>query len=227
MEQEKIRTTSRMTGRRINKSRGGCGEGIIPMSSRRSQSRQSIRMRSHRWKVNTKYIHYIHIYSTKKGKNFILIFIFVCVHFIWSISRLNLLKFLVCHAILKSHYYLIYYYLNPQPGISSTLSLMATKTLYKVYGYEYCSYANRACSRVKDLAKANAETIEAECTITSRSEYKAWLKSSSSGVPSSHTSSPACFENNKFIGGCDELCEHLDQTYPNSTGSSNSFCALQ
>ena len=48
MEQEKIRTTSRMTGRRINKSRGGGGEGIIPMSSRRSQSRQSIRMRSHR-----------------------------------------------------------------------------------------------------------------------------------------------------------------------------------
>jgi hypothetical protein len=48
MEAAKIQTTARMTGRGINKSRGR-GGGTIPMSSRRSsrrsQSRQSIRMR--------------------------------------------------------------------------------------------------------------------------------------------------------------------------------------
>jgi len=98
-----------------------------------------------------------------------------------------------------------------------------SKTVYKVFGYQHCSYASTACQRVQALEKTNS-TIQAECTITSRTEYKAWLQTNNS-VPSNHTSSPACFKDDEFIGGCSELCVHLDTKYPSS--KPESFCLVQ
>jgi hypothetical protein len=101
----------------------------------------------------------------------------------------------------------------------------ASKTTYRVFGYQHCSYANRACNRVTALAKSLPDTVAAECTIVSRAEFLSWLRSSSSGVPSHHQSSPACFRDKEFIGGCDELLSRLDTQYPSP--KEESFCLLQ
>jgi len=97
-------------------------------------------------------------------------------------------------------------------------------TTFEVFGYQYCSYANKAVSRVEAVAKAYPDTVKAESKITSRAEYKEWLRNNPK-VPSYHTTSPACFENKKFVGGCDDICALLDKKYP--VESSGGFCALQ
>ena len=116
-------------------------------------------------------------------------------------------------------------------GHPSLLTLFMTDsppkvTTYDVYGYQHCSYASTAAARVQAIAQAHPATVKANTKITSRSEYKEWLRNNKN-VPSHHTSSPACFENQTFIGGCDEICAHLDRTYPNEKSSEAGVCAVQ
>ena len=84
-------------------------------------------------------------------------------------------------------------------------------TVFSVFGYAGCGYANEACARVQDLSRKYPGKFKSECKITSRSEYQSWLQSRSGLAANlgSHRTSPACFENSKFIGGCDELVNYL------------------
>ena len=107
--------------------------------------------------------------------------------------------------------------------------MSSTATTYTVVGYNGCGYAEHACSTVKKLA-ASHENISYACQMSSRAEYKAWLRSGkglASGVPASHTSSPACFKDSTFLGGCDDLMNHVGTTYGNNAVGNNGGCAVQ
>jgi hypothetical protein len=75
------------------------------------------------------------------------------------------------------------------------------------------------------------EGVSCACTMTSRGEYRAWLSAGeglAKHVPSSHRSSPACFKGETFVGGCDELLDHLGTTFGDaSISTGGGGCALQ
>ena len=98
---------------------------------------------------------------------------------------------------------------------------------YTVVGYRGCGYAERACSTVRQLA-AEHENVDCVCTMTSRGEYRAWLAAGqglAKNVPSSHRTSPTCFKDETFIGGCDELLDHVGTAFGDSVPSGG--CVLQ
>eukprot|EP00505_MAST-04D_sp_SCG-Rhode-Island_P000228 Stramenopile-MAST_4_protein_228 len=83
--------------------------------------------------------------------------------------------------------------------------------VFSVFGYSGCGYANNACERVQSLSQKYPGKFKSVCKITSRSEYQNWLRSriGLAANVGSHRTSPACFEDSKFIGGCDELTKYL------------------
>ena len=113
----------------------------------------------------------------------------------------------------------------PTPEESAAASI----PVYTVRGYQGCGYALRACRRVEQLAATGAG--RARCFLTSRGEYLAWLdarRGLAAQVPAYHRTSPACFEGDVFVGGCDELTAYLSRKDPPSDGgSSGGFCSVQ
>ena len=101
---------------------------------------------------------------------------------------------------------------------------MAEKTTYEIYGYHHCSYANSAVSKANQVQSKHPDTVTVKTQITSRSEFKQWLSQNMNRV-GQHRTSPACFANDKFIGGCDDFSAHLDTKYPGE--QSGSFCMAQ
>ncbi len=106
----------------------------------------------------------------------------------------------------------------------------ASTPVYTVRGYQSCGYAHRACRRVEQLAATGAG--RARCVLTSRGEYLAWLdarRGLAARVPSHHRTSPACFEGDAFVGGCDELAAYLSRKDPSGGGGGGGggFCAVQ
>lgn len=103
---------------------------------------------------------------------------------------------------------------------------MASEKRYTVVGYRGCGFAERACRAVKDLA-AEDKDVTHTCQMTSRSEYRAWLSAKqglAANVPDHHRTSPSCFIGETFIGGCDELMNHVSGV---STKDSGTGCVTQ
>ena len=108
------------------------------------------------------------------------------------------------------------------------MSSSASST-YTVVGYRGCGFAEHACSTMKRVADEN-EGVSCACTMTSRAEYRDWLAAGqglAKNVPRSHRTSPACFKNDEFIGGCDELLDHVETTFGDKAMSGSSGCAVQ
>ena len=98
------------------------------------------------------------------------------------------------------------------------------KTTYEIYGYHNCSYANSAVSKANQVQSKHPDTVTVKTQITSRTEFKQWLSQNMNRV-GQHRTSPACFANDKFVGGCDDFSAHLDTKYPGE--QSDSFCTVQ
>ena len=101
---------------------------------------------------------------------------------------------------------------------------MEAKTTYEIYGYHNCSYANSAVSKANQVQSKHPDTVTVKTQITSRTEFKQWLSQNMNRV-GQHRTSPACFANDKFVGGCDDFSAHLDTKYPGE--QSDSFCTVQ
>ena len=86
--------------------------------------------------------------------------------------------------------------------------------VFTVYGYSGCGYFYSACKAVEGISDASVSLVKDE---RPRGEYKAWLRANE-GVPSHHTTSPACFKDGEFVGGCSELRALLAREYNVSGG---------
>ena len=104
----------------------------------------------------------------------------------------------------------------------SASSQKQDKFVYFVHGYSGCGYFDNAC-RCVQTAAARDERVSLKRVESSRPEFKKWLRDNNDAV-GSHRTSPACFENEQtkehFIGGCDDLCAHVNKKFPAQNGSS-------
>ena len=97
--------------------------------------------------------------------------------------------------------------------------------VFAVYSYTGCGYYYSACKAVEGVSDASVSLVK---DARSRGDYKAWLASGeglAAKVPSSHRTTPSCFRDGEFVGGCSELRALLGREY-NATGAGGLPCTL-
>ena len=97
---------------------------------------------------------------------------------------------------------------------------MATKVFAKtlgVAGYRSCGFANMALTKAKHLEELGHVTkVDDSAMFDSRSDYQNWLQENAAKFePRSaticHKTSPFVFrDENKFIGGCDDFFDWVN-----------------
>jgi|EP00945_MAST-04E_sp_MAST-4E-sp1_P000656 glutaredoxin len=94
---------------------------------------------------------------------------------------------------------------------------MATKLFAKtigVAGYRSCGYSNMALTKARHLKElGHVKSVDDSGMFTSRDEYQMWLRENSLKFgpdASQHRTAPFVFQDETFIGGCDDFFDWID-----------------